>query len=65
MELNERELNRITTAIRRVCEAFEMEDGMPVAEVFGAMGASWGTLGEEQTEALQDLLSVLEELEDE
>lgn len=50
--------------IRRVCEAFEMEEGMPFAEVHSAQGVVWGQLGEEQSEALIELLSLLEELED-
>ncbi len=52
--------------LRRVCEAFEMEDGLPFAEVISSVhGSVWGPLNEEQTEALCALLELLEELEDE
>lgn len=56
----------IRNILRRVCEAFEMEEGLPFAEVISsAHGSVWGPLNEEQTEALVDLASLLEELEDE
>jgi hypothetical protein len=52
--------------LRRVCEAFEMEDGMPFAEVISSVhGSVWGPLNEEQSEALMDLAGALEALEDE
>lgn len=52
--------------LRKVCEAFEMEDGMPFAEVISSVhGSVWGPLNEEQSEALMDLAGALEALEDE
>jgi hypothetical protein len=52
--------------LRRVCEAFEMEEGMPFAEVISSVhGSVWGPLNEEQSEALMDLAGALEALEDE
>ena len=59
--MNNEELIKV---IRAVCDAFEMEDGLPFAEVNSAQGCVWGQLGEEQTEALVDLAQLLEELED-
>lgn len=50
--------------IRRVVEAFEMEDGMPFAEVRTPGGTEWGMLGEEQSEALIELAGILERLEE-
>lgn len=62
--MSEREVEELREVIRRVCEAFEMEDGMPFAEVHSAQGVVWGNLSQEATEALQDLASKLEELDD-
>jgi hypothetical protein len=61
--MNNEELIKI---LRRVCEAFEMEEGMPFAEVISSVhGSVWGPLNEEQSEALMDLAGALEALEDE
>ena len=56
----------ILRIILRVCEAFEMEDGLPFAEVMSSMhGSVWGPLNEEQTEALCDLAELAESLSEE